>query len=73
MLKEPCPHHNEGANHKLEDRYRLKKYFNSLGLKKDDQGKEKSDDNGGCKNVEGFPTIHDCYMIYGGPLTQLTS
>ena len=51
MLKEPCPYHKGGANHKLEDCRMLKKYFNSLGLKKDDQRNDKSD--------EGFPAVHD--------------
>jgi len=72
MLKEPCPYHKGGANHKLEDCRMLKKYFNGLGLKKDDQKKEKSDDKGDNKEDEGFPVVHDCYMIYGGPSTQLT-
>ena len=36
MLKEPWPYHKGGANHKLEDCRMLKKYFNSLGIKKDD-------------------------------------
>ena len=36
MLKEPCPYHKGGANHKLEDCRMLKKYFDILGLKKDD-------------------------------------
>jgi len=73
MLKEPCPYHKGGANHKLKDFRMLKKYFDSLGLKKDDQRKDKSDDKGGSKDDEGFPTVHDCYMIYSGPSTQLTS
>jgi len=73
MLKEPCPYYKGGANHKLEDCHMLRKYFDSLGLKKDDQRKDKSDDKGGNKEDEGFPAIHDCYMIYGGPSTQLTA
>jgi len=44
MLKEPYPYHKGGANHNLEDCRMLKKYFDSLGLKKDDQRKDKSDD-----------------------------
>ena len=36
MLKEPYPYHKGGDNHKLEDYHMLKKYFDSLGLKKDD-------------------------------------
>jgi len=73
MLKEPCPYHKGGANHKLEDCCMLKKYFDSLGLKKDDYRKDKSDDKGGSKDDEGFHAVHDCYMIYDGPSTQLTS
>jgi len=73
MLKELCPYHKGGANHKLEDCRMLKKYFDSLGLKKDDPRKDKSDDKGENKEDEGFPAVHDCYMIYGGPSTQLTT
>ena len=51
----------------------LKKYFDSPGLKKDDQRKDKSDDKGGSKEDEGFPAVHDCNMFYGGPSTQLTT
>ena len=69
MLKEPCPYHKGGANHKLEDCHMLKNYFDGLGLKKDDPKKDKSDDKGGSKEDEGFPVVHDCYMIYGGPST----
>jgi len=50
----------------------LKKHFDSLGFKKDvrdDQKKEKSDDKGDDKDDDGFPTVHDCYMIYEGPST----
>jgi hypothetical protein len=36
MLKEPCPYHKGGANHKLEDCRMLKRYFKSLDIKKDD-------------------------------------
>jgi len=73
MLKEPCPYHKGVANHKLEDCRMLKKHFDGLGFKKDDQKKEKNGDKGDDKNDEGFPAVHDCYMIYGGPSTQLTA
>jgi len=69
MLKEPCPYHKGGANHKLEDCRMLKRHFDGLGFKKDDQKKEKSSDKGDDKEDEGFPAVHDCYMIYGGPST----
>ena len=73
MLKESRPYHKGGANHKLEDYRMLKKYFDSLGLKKDDQKKDKGDDKGGSMDDDEFPAVHDCYMIYGGPTTQLMS
>jgi len=73
MLKEPCPYHKGGANHKLEHSCMLKKHFDDLGFKKDDQKKEKNGDKGDDKDNEGFPAIHDCYIIYGGPSTQLTA
>ena len=73
MLKEPYSYHKGGANNKLEDCRMRKKYFNSLGLKKDDQRKDKRGDKGGNKDDEGFPTVHDCYMIYSEPSLQLTS
>jgi len=73
MLKEPCPYHKGGANHKLEDCRMLKGHFDGLGLKKDDQKKEKNGDKGDDKEDEGFPAVDDCYMIYGGPSTQLTA
>jgi hypothetical protein len=59
MLKDPCPYHKGGANHKLEDYRMLKKYFNSLGLKKNDQRKDTSNDKWGNKEDEGFPAVHD--------------
>jgi len=73
MLKEPCPYHKGGANQKLEDYRMLKRYFDSLGFKKDDQKIKKSGDQGEGKEDEGFPAVHDCYMIYGGPSPQLTT
>jgi len=73
MLKEPYPYHKGGANHKLEDCHMLKRHFDGLGLKKDDQKKEKGGDKVEDKEDEGFLAVHDCYMIYGGPSTQLTA
>jgi len=76
MLKEPCPYHKGGANHKLEDCRMLKKHFDGLGFKKDahdDPQKEKGGDKEDNKDDDGFLAVHDCYMIYGGPSTQLTA
>jgi len=69
MLMEPCPYHKGGANHNLEDCRMLKRHFDGLGFRKDDKRKEKSSDKGDDKEDEGFPAVHDCYMIYGRPST----
>jgi len=51
MLKEPCPYHKGGANHKLEDYCMLKRHLYSLGFRKDDQKKEKNGDKGTTKKT----------------------
>jgi hypothetical protein len=68
MLKEPCPYHKGPTNHNLEDCHMLRRYFESLGIKKDD----KKDDPKGDDKDEGFPEIHDCFMIYGVPSMRLS-
>jgi hypothetical protein len=45
----------------------LRRYFEGIGVKKDDK---REDPKGGDKDG-GFPEIHDCFMIYGGPSTRL--
>jgi hypothetical protein len=49
----------------------LRRYFESLGIKKGDKKEDpkENDDN----EDEGFPMIHDCFMIYGGPSTRLSA
>jgi hypothetical protein len=47
----------------------LRRYFESLGIKKDD----KKEDPKGDDKDEGFPKIHDCFMIYGGPSTHFST
>jgi hypothetical protein len=44
----------------------LWRYFESIGVKKDDKKDDPKRDN----KDEGFPKIHDCFMIYGGPSTR---
>jgi hypothetical protein len=57
-------------NHNLEDYHMLRRYFESLGIKKDkkEDPKEKDDDKD-----EGFSEIHDCFMIYGVSSTRLSA
>jgi hypothetical protein len=69
MLKELCPYHKGPMNHNLEDYDMLRRYFESLGIKKDD----KKEDPKGDDNDEGFPEIHDCFMIYGEPSMRLST
>jgi hypothetical protein len=66
MIKETCPYHKGPTNHNLEDSHMLRRYFESIGVKKDNK---KDDPKGDDKDKE-FPEIHDCFMIYGGPLTR---
>jgi hypothetical protein len=69
MLKEPCPYHKEPTNHNLKDYHMLRRYFESLGIKKDNK---REDPKGGDRD-KGFPKIHDCFMIYGGPSMSLST
>jgi hypothetical protein len=69
MLKEPCPYHKGPMNHNLEDCHMLLRYFESIGVKKDD----KKEDPKGDDKDEGFPEIHDYFMIYGGASTCLST
>jgi hypothetical protein len=52
-----------------EDCHMLRRYFESIGIKKDD----KKEDPKGDDKDEGFPEIHDCFMIYGGPSMCLST
>jgi hypothetical protein len=69
MLKELCLYHKGPMNHNLEDCHKLRRYFKSIGIKKDD----KKEDAKGDDKDEGLPKIHDCFMIYGGPSTRLST
>jgi hypothetical protein len=71
MLKELCPYHKGPTNHNLEDYHMLRRYFESLGIKKDDK-KEDPKEKDGDKD-KGFPEIHDCFLFYGGPSTRLST
>ena len=51
----------------------VRNYFDSLGIKRDDQKKDKECDKGSGKDDDKFPKVHDCYMIYGGPSMRLTT
>jgi hypothetical protein len=56
-------------NHNLEDCHMLWRYFESLGIKKDNKKKNPKGDD----KDKGFPKIYDCFMIYGGPSMRLST
>jgi hypothetical protein len=56
-------------NHNLEHCHMLQRYFEGIGVKKDD----KKEDPKGDDKEEGFSEIHDCFMIYGGPSMRLST
>jgi hypothetical protein len=49
----------------------LRRYFEGLGIKKDDKKEDPKEKND--NKDEGFPKIHDCFMIYGGPSMRLSA
>jgi hypothetical protein len=51
MLKDSCPYHKGPTNHNLEDCHMLQRYFEGIGVKKDD----KKEDPKGDDKDEGFP------------------
>ena len=63
MLKEPCPYHKGGANHKLEDYRMLKRYFDGQGLKKGRPKERTERREGGEQRRRGLPCrprlLHD--------------
>jgi hypothetical protein len=71
MLKEPCPYQKGPTIHNLEDYHMLRKYFESLGIKKDDKKEDPKEKDG--NKDEGFSKIHDCFMICGGPSMRLST
>jgi hypothetical protein len=64
MLKEPCPYHQGPVKHTLEECVMLQRYFHKTGPPAED-GKGHDNDKEGGKE-EGFPEVHNCFMIYGG-------
>jgi hypothetical protein len=64
MLKEPCPYHQGPIKHTLEECVMLRRYFHKIRPPAED-GKGHDNDKEGDKE-EGFPEVHNCFMIYGG-------
>jgi hypothetical protein len=65
MLKEPCPYHQGPVKHTLEECIMLRCHFHKTRLPAEDgKGDDNNKKEGG--KQEGFPEVHNCFMIYGG-------
>jgi hypothetical protein len=65
MLKEPCPYHQGPVKHTLEECIMLRRHFHKTGPPaEDDKGHDNDKKEGG--KEEGFPEVHNSFMIYGG-------
>jgi hypothetical protein len=65
MLKEPCPYRQGPVKHTLEECVMLRHYFHKTGPPAEDSKGRDNDKKEGGKE-EGFPEVHNCFMIYGG-------
>jgi hypothetical protein len=65
MLKEPCPYHQGPVKHTLEECVMLRRYFHKTEPPAEDGKGHDNDKKEGGKE-EGFPEVHNCFMIYGG-------
>jgi hypothetical protein len=65
MLKEQCPYHQGPIKHTLEECVMLQRHFHKTGPPAED-GKGNDNDKKEGGKEEGFPEVHNCFMIYGG-------
>ena len=72
MLKKPCPYHQGLVKHALEDCSMLRRYYARLGLPDDDAKQKGAGDRDDDKD-DGFPEVHNAFMIFGGPSACLTA
>ncbi|XP_066391163.1 uncharacterized protein [Miscanthus floridulus] len=72
MLKKPCPYHQGLVKHALEECTMLWRYYAKLRLPDDDTNRKGAGDRDGDKD-DGFPEVHNAFMIFGGPSACLTA
>ena len=72
MLKKPWPYHQGPVKHTLKECTMLRRYYVKLGLPNDD-AKKKGAGDGDNDNDDGFPKVHNAFMIFGGPSACLTA
>jgi hypothetical protein len=65
MLKESCPYHQGPVRHTLEECGMLRRYVHKAGPPTEG-GRAPDNDKREAHKAEGFPEVHDCFMIYGG-------
>jgi hypothetical protein len=72
MLKEPCPYHQGPVKHTLEECVMLRRHFHKAGSPAEG-GRAHNNDKKEDHKAEEFPEVHDCFMIYGGPVANASA
>jgi hypothetical protein len=72
MLKESCPYHQGPVNHTLEDCVMLRRYFHKAGPPAEG-GRAPDNNKREAHKAEEFPEVHDCFMIYGGRVANVSA
>jgi hypothetical protein len=72
MSKESCPYHKRPVKHSLDECDMLQRFYNKLGPSTEG-GNKKAPDDGEDNKGDGFPDVHNCYMIFGGEAANLSS
>jgi hypothetical protein len=72
MLKESCPYHQGPVKHTLEECVMLRRYFHKAGPPAEG-GKGQDNDKKEGDKAEEFLEVHDCFMIYGGQVANISA
>jgi hypothetical protein len=72
LLKEPCLYHQGSVKHTLEECVMLQRHFHKAGPPAEG-GRAHNNDKKEDHKAEGFPEVHDCFMIYGGPVANASA
>jgi hypothetical protein len=72
MLKESCPYHQGPVKHTLEKCVMLRRHFHKVEPPAEG-GRAHNNDKKEDHKAEEFPEVHDCFMIYGGPVANTSA
>jgi hypothetical protein len=72
MLKESCPYHKGPVKHSLNEYDMLWRFYNKPSPKAEG-GNKKAPSNREEDKGDDFPDVHNCYMIFGGDVINLSS